>query len=157
MVTQDKCCELVDGKKWQKKTIQWKDKPFVKGNYLAFFYMPLTANGKIQKIMNDLLARKMIPDDGMLLWRNEGLFGGEFLVTLKKDVPDMNTEKISGKFFTMYFEGKGYQDAGKWHKAFDEEAKKKGLDVKEKMTWYTLCPGCLKKFGKMQGVIFGRV
>jgi len=157
MVTDEICCELIDGKKWQGKTIQWKDKPFVKDSYFALFYMPQGVEKKIVKWVNELLARKLLPEDGMILWRNEGLFGGEILITTKKDAPDLPIEKISGKFFTMFFEGKSYSDAGKWYKAFDKETAKKGLKIKEMMMWYTICPACMKKFGKVQGVLFGRI
>ncbi|MEW6748527.1 MAG: hydrolase [Candidatus Micrarchaeota archaeon] len=156
-MSSDKCCELIDGKAWDRKTIEWKDKPFVKDRYLALFYMPIGADKKIAKWMDGLKSRNLMPDGGMMLWRNEGLFGGEMLIPIKKDASDLPVEKISGRFFTMFFEGKDYPDAGRWHKAFDEEAKKKGLVVEEKMTWYVLCPACIKKFGKLQGVIFGRL
>ena len=77
MATPDKCCELIDGKEWDRKTIQWEGKPFVKDKYFALFYMPLGADKKIMKWVHELTARKLLPDDGMMLWRNESLFGGE--------------------------------------------------------------------------------
>ena len=66
-------------------------------------------------------------------------------------------EKISGKFFTMFFEGKNYSEAGKWHGEFGKEAARRGLKVKERMTCYAICPGCSQKFGKVQAIIFGRI
>jgi hypothetical protein len=156
-MTEDKCCELIDGKPWQGKTVTWKDRPFVKKHYLALFYMPIGIDGVLKKLMEDLDKKKLISEDvPMMLWRNEGMFGGDIYIALNKDDPAYETEKLSGKFFTMFFEGKGYQEAGNWHKMFQAETKKRKIDVKEVMTFYALCPGCMKKFGKMQAVLFGR-
>lgn len=157
MANKEICCELIDGKKWQRKTVQWKSKPFVKDSYFALFYMPQGVERKITKWVDRLKSRKLLPKDGMILWRNEGLFGGEILITTKKAAPDLPIEEISGKFFTMCFEGKSYSEAGKWYKSFQDEAIKKGMKVKEIMMWYTVCPACMKKFGKVQGVLFGRI
>jgi hypothetical protein len=153
---EDKCCELVEKKDWDGKTVNWKDKHFVKKKYSALFYMPLGLDGLLKKLMAELNEKNLVPDDHpIMLWRNEGLFGGEILVALKKDSSDYDTITLSGEYFTKFYEGKGYEDAGKWHKDFQAATKDK--DVKEVMTEYVLCPGCQKKYGKMQAILFGKV
>jgi hypothetical protein len=153
----DKCCELVDKKDWEEKNFTWKNKPFVKKKYFALFYMPIGVDGVLKDLMAELHEKKLLSEEHpVMLWRNEGLFGGEILVALKNDSPDYETVTLSGKYFSKFYEGKGYEDAGKWHKDFQETAKSKDLKLEEVLTYYLLCPGCLKKFGKMQTVIFGK-
>jgi len=61
---EEKCCDLISKKDWDKKTIKWKNKLFVKKHYLAFFYMPLGLDKALGNLMEDLnkkdnLARKL--------------------------------------------------------------------------------------------------
>jgi hypothetical protein len=154
----EKCCELMDLKEWNGKTVEWKNKPFAKERYFAFFFMPLGADKIIMKKIAELSKKELWGNDmPRIIWRNEGLFGGEMLFALKKNDSSICTEKISGKFFTMSYEGKGYGDIAQWHKAFGEDAKKRNLNIKERMTEYATCPLCAKEFGKIQAVIYGRL
>ncbi len=155
-MAEDKCCDLMDGKDWEGKTVTWKDKVFVKKKYSAIFYMPIGLDGVLKDLMSELDKKKLIPEEHpIMLWRNEGLFGGEILVAMKKKDPAYDTVTLSGKYYTKFYEGKGYSEAGKWHKDFKEATKDK--NVQETMTEYALCPGCQKKFGKMQAVLFGKL
>jgi hypothetical protein len=155
---EEKCCDLLDSKVWDKKTVEWKNKPFVKKHYWAIFYMPLGLDSYLKNMLEELQSKDLFTEEhpGMI-WRNEGLFGGDVYLALKRDDPSYDVEKLSGRFFTMFFEGKDYKDMGEWQKAFQEEAKKRKLDVKEVISFYGQCPVCMKKFGKLQAVLFGRI
>jgi len=150
---EEKCCELINKKDWDKKTIKWKNKLFVKKHYLAFFYMPLGLDKALGKLMEGLDKKDNIAKEApIMLWRNEGMFGGDIYIAVKKKDPDYDNETISGTFTTRFYEGKSYTEAGGWVKKFKADVK----DTKEIISFYALCPGCAKKFGKVQAVLFGR-
>jgi hypothetical protein len=155
---EDKCCELLDSKQFDKKTVEWKGRPFIKKHYLAFFYMPLGLDSTLKGLLEDLNSKGLISEEHpVMIWRNEGMFGGDVYVALKEEDSSYEVERLSGKFFTMFFEGKDYKEAGKWHKVLWVEAKKRKLDVKEVISYYGQCPGCMKKFGKLQTVLYARI
>jgi hypothetical protein len=155
-MAEDACCELIDPKEWDGKTLSWKGKPFVRKKYFAILYMPIGLDGVLRKLMGELNEKKLIPEEHpIMLFRNEGPFGGEILLAIKKKDPAYEVVTLSGSFFTKSYEGKSYSDAGNWHKDFQEAARGKG--VKETMAEYVLCPGCQKKFGKMQAILFGKL
>ena len=140
------------------KTVSWENKPFIKRHYFALFYMPLGLDGILKELMEDLKSKDLLADKppGMI-WRNEGMFGGDVYLAIKKEDPNYKTEKISGTFFTMLFEGKDYKEVSKWFQVFKDETLKRGKNVKEIMSYYTICPHCQKKFHKIQAVLFGRL
>lgn len=155
---EDKCCELMEKKDWEGKTFTWKDRLFVKKKYFSIFYMPLNIDGVLKKLMADLDAKKLMPKEHpIMLFRNEGFFGGEVLVAIKKNDPKYDVVSLSGKYYTKFYEGKSYGEVGKWYKDFSKAAKQNELEVTQMMTEYALCPGCQKKFGKMQAVLFGKL
>ncbi len=151
---EEKCCDLISKKDWDKKTIKWKNKLFVKKHYLAFFYMPLGLDKALGNLMEDLNKKDNLAKEApIMVWRNEGMFGGDVYVAVKKKDPDYDNETISGTFKTRYYEGKSYSEAGSWVKKFKADVK----DAKEIISFYALCPGCAKKFGKVQAALLGRV
>ncbi len=155
---EEKCCELLNPEEWDKKTIELKNRNFVKKHYTALFYMPIGLDKVLKGLMKELDEKKLLSDKHpFMLWRNEGMFGGDICIAVKKKDPAYETETISGSYFTMFFEGKGYQEAGKWHKAMKEEMERRKLKAKEVLSEYALCPGCAKKYGKVQAILYGRL
>ncbi|MBU0528121.1 hypothetical protein KKE92_06570 [Candidatus Micrarchaeota archaeon] len=150
----EKCCELISKKDWDNKTVKWKNKLFVKKHYFAFFYMPLGLDKALDTIMKHLHAKNNLAEEApIMVWRNEGMFGGDVYIAVKEKDSKYETDTISGTFVTRFYEGKDYKDVGNWFKLFKADVK----DTKEIISFYALCPGCAKKFGKVQGALFGRI
>jgi hypothetical protein len=111
----------------------------------------------MKEVLPMLEKRKLLPKDGIMLCRNEGMWGGDMYIELTKADPELPVEKLSGKFFSMYFEAKSYREVGKFYKEIKRYCEDKGLKPKEYLSYYATCPGCAKEKGKMQIVLLARL
>jgi len=145
------CCPKFNPKKWDKKTLKWKDKPFIKESILTFFHIPLGSQiGKMVTKMMDLtkLAGQDVPmKDTLLLFNDPSAFKSDMYLSVKGRVPNTKNVKISGTFKTGVFDGP-YTDIPKY-------VTKMG-PAKDYYVHYAYCPGCVEKFGHNYMVIFAR-
>lgn len=150
------CCELIDPKTWDDKTISWQDKSFVADHVMSFLHMPLNMGAKMVKNM------KLIKDAGadavpyLMLCDEGSLWGSEMYIDVTKDVPGAKMAKLSGTFLTKVFEGP-YKNVGKWIGEMNEFVKGKGKEAKKMYFFYTACPKCAKTYGKNYVVLFAKV
>ena len=72
------------------------------------------------------------------------------------EVDGLENVTLSGKYFCKVYEG-DFKNTGKWCADFEEEARKKNLDVKKYYMWYTTCPKCAKKYGENYVAVIGDV
>ena len=149
-------CPKLDKRDWDRKMHAWKEKVFYKEHYSSLFYIPLGFGEIMERAIPMLMEKGLFEENGLILCRNEGMWGGDAYIELKKDAPSINTQRISGNFFSMYFEG-SYKETGKQMQALREHCKKNGMDVKEVLSYYATCPECIKKYGKTQTVLFARI
>jgi len=150
------CCPKLEKKDWDRKTHTWKEKVFYKEHYRSIFYIPIGFGGIMGRAIPMLTEKGIFEENGLILCRNEGMWGGDAYIELKRGEPSLNTEAISGKFFGMYFEG-GYKETGKHMQELMEYCRKNGMDVKEVLSYYATCPECIKKYGTAQTVLFARI
>ena len=157
MTKEDVCCPRLDKANWDKKEHEWKNKLFYTKHYRSFFYIP-TGFGKIMKNTLPILKDKGFfkGESSMILCRNEGMWGGDCCIEVSKKEAGMPIDTLSGKFFSMYFEG-NYKDVGKFYKVMKKYCEEKGYDVTEFMSYYATCPDCMKKYGTAQIILFARL
>lgn len=150
------CCKRLNSEEWDKKELVWRDKPFYKSHFLAFFHVPVNIGGKIMEGLAKIKETGLAAEN-MVLVKNDNLFGADLLIPIAHKSDIFETELINGKFLTRLFEGH-YGDMRRWLKETKQYCQEKGFSPKEFIFFYATCPKCAKKYGdKVQVVVFGRV
>ena len=109
------CCPIFDPKKWDGKTVVWKDKLFTKDRVISFFHIPINFGGVIKRNMENIQKAGAM-DPGMVVLSDENsLWGSDMYISVKKNVPGSKMVKISGTFLCKVFEGP-YKNIGDWVK-----------------------------------------
>ena len=152
----EKCCPRLDKDDWDKKEFIWKQKPFYRTKYRSAFYMPLNLDGVIKKAMDEISKHDLLPEQVMMLSKEESMFSSTLLVSIKEDADDLPTEKLSGKYLAMLFEG-DYRETGNRVKEMEDYLKETGERAEELLFWYVTCPKCVKEYGSAQEVIFAKI
>lgn len=157
---QDECCAKFDPTPWDGKTIEWKDKLFIREDLPQIFHMPLpwmigSMMTRVQKQIEDAGA-KQDPKDALWLCYDPSPWKCENYFSVAKEIPGAQHVKISGTFLTKVFEGP-YQNIPTWIKEMDRYVAGKGKKVQKYYFYYTTCPKCAKKYGKNYVVVFAQV
>ncbi|MBN2518671.1 MAG: hypothetical protein JXB14_07510 [Candidatus Altiarchaeota archaeon] len=154
--TETGCCPKFDPKPWDGKTLEWRDKRFVKDKVRTFFYMPLNFGGVIKRLNAKVEKAGAKTPDCLCLSDHTSKWNMNVYLAVDKEIPDTENVTLSGKFLSKVYEGP-YKDTGKWCKDFEAYAKEKGFEIKKWYMWYTTCPKCAKVYGKNYVVIVAGV
>ncbi len=155
MATQE-CCSKFDPKPWDEKTIEWKDKLFVKDHVASFLHIPLNMGGKIVKNMALIDKADAKESYQLMLSDEKSIWGSDIYIAAAKDVPGAQMAKISGTFLSKVFDGP-FQMVGQWAKEMEKYVASQNKKIKKMYFSYTTCPKCAKKFGHNYVVIFAKV
>jgi len=162
MKTQDhECCPEFHVEKWDKKTLTWDQKLFIKETIPTFFHMPFPPMiGKRMKKMCDLVeqAEADIPDltDALVLFHDPSAFKSEIFYAVTKEVEGANNASISGTFAARVFDGP-YNAIPKYVKEMDRYLSDEGQKALDYYVHFAYCPNCAKKFGHNYMILFARV
>lgn len=150
------CCPQFDPIPWDDKTLEWKNKLFIKDKVLTLFYMPMNF-GKVMKRLDQKVsaAGATIPD-WLCLSDHTSKWNMDLYLAVDKEVSGAENTTLNGKFYSRVYEGL-FKDTGKWYKDFEEKAQVKGFTIKKWYMWYTTCPKCAKKYGKNYVVVIGQI
>lgn len=152
----DACvCPTLAPALWEGTRHAWKDRPFWVEPYRAIAHIPLGIGKKLERLLPDLKARGLLAEPVQVLFRNDRFFGGELWIALSREEPGAAAGKISGEFFSKYFEGH-YRDAGVWYRKTAEACQAAGSEPREILAWYATCPKCAAKRGAVQAVLFAK-
>lgn len=154
--TETGCCPRFDPAPWQDKTVEWKDKLFIKKRVRSFFHIPLNIGSVMKKATEQMDKVDAASPDFFGIFDENSLWGSDAYLAVTKEVPEAQTEKISGTFMTKVFEGP-YYNAGKWEKEMKSYVKESGKDAKKIYFYYTTCPKCAKFYGKTYTVILAQI
>ncbi len=149
------CCARVDLAQWEGKTLEWKDKPFLKDHIRSFLHIPLNFGAVISRDLDAIEGAEAYPEDPITLSDELSLWGSDILVAVDKTVPGVRMETLSGTFFTKVFEGP-FRDTGKWMEQMEAYVKEKGHKVERIYSYYATCPKCAKHFGANRVVLFAK-
>ena len=149
------CCARLDTAKWEGRTLEWKDKPFLKDHIRAFLHIPLNFGSVISRDLAAVENAEAYPEEPLTLSDELSPWGSDILVAVDRTVPEVRMETISGTFLTKVFEGP-FRDAGKWGHQMEAYVKEKGHEVEKIYHYYATCPKCAKHFGKNQVVLFAK-
>ncbi len=150
------CCPRFDPKTWDKKTIKWEKKLFLKDRVFSFFHIPINFGGVMKRDV-EMIEKAKAKDPHMIVLSDENsLFGADIYLSVKKNVPKAKMEKITGTFLSKVFEG-SYSNMGKWVKEMQEYVKSKNKIMKKMYFYYTTCPKFAKVYGKNYVVILAKI
>ncbi|MFH1364082.1 MAG: hydrolase [Candidatus Aenigmatarchaeota archaeon] len=155
-MNKDECCPKFDPKKWDNKTINWKDKMFVKDKVFTLFYMPIGFGSTMKRLDEKTRKSGAKVLDNLCLSYHTSMWNMEVYLAVDRKIPNSENVTISGKFFSKVYEGP-YKNTGMWCKEYVADANKKKMKVKKMYMWYTTCPKCAKKYGKNYIVIISEV
>lgn len=152
----DVCCPEFDPKPWDDKTLEWKNKKFIKAKVPTFFYMPINFGKKMKSLDERVTNAGAIIPDGLCLSDHTSKWNMDLYLAVDKDIPGAENTSLSGTFYTKVYEG-AFKDTGAWCKDFESLVKSKGQKVTKCFMWYTTCPKCAKKYGKNYVAIISQV
>ncbi len=150
------CCPEFDPTQWDDKTLEWKDKKFIKDKVCTLFYMPINF-GKVMKRLDEKVKRAgATMPDWLCLSDHTSKWNMDIYLAVDKEIPEAENTTLDGTFYSKVYEGP-FKNTGKWCKDFKNVAKSKGLNIKKWYMWYTTCPKCAKKYGKNYVTILSKV
>ena len=150
------CCTLIEPREWDEQTFTFDDKLFAVATVRSFLHIPLNMASVMRKSQAKIDRANAGVDDFIILsdetspWRSKQYFA------VSRDVPGLETEKLSGQFMTKVFEGP-YRDAEKWHHQLIDYVASKGKKAQKTYFFYTTCPKCAKVYGKNYVVGFAQI
>lgn len=149
------CCPKFDPAVWDGKTVEWKDKKFIKDKVFTLFFMPLNFGAVIKRMMAKVDGSGAKALDWMCLSDHTSKWNMDLYLAVDKEVSGAENTVLSGKFLCKVYEG-NFKDTGKWCDDFKSYANGHGMEIKKMYMWYTTCPKCAKKYGKNYVVIVGK-
>jgi len=150
------CCKRFDPGSWDKKTVVFKGRQFVKARVFSLFHIPLNFGQVMKSSMERIWAAKAAPEIPLCLSDENSPWGSDVYIAVGKPVPGMENVKISGTFLSKVYEG-GYSDMGKWVADIHAYCKSKGKRLKKLYFFYTMCPSCAKAYGQNYTVLLAQI
>jgi hypothetical protein len=155
------CCPELNVEKWDKKTIQWEQKRFIKVTMPTLFHMPLPSMlGKKMMKLHELAVKEnaTIEDvsEALILFRDPSAFKSEIYYAVTKEVPGADNCEISGNFESVVYDG-SYNKVPVFMKEMDSYLKQTGKTAKDYYIHYAYCPKCAKNYGHNYMILFARI
>ena len=155
-IEEEECCPRFDPAAWDGKTIEWKDKLFVRARIFTLMYIPINMGGVMRR--TDAMIRKAGGQfiDGMTLSEHVTPWTMWQYLAVDKPLPELQTTTLSGNFWARVYEGP-YEQTGNWMKDFESGLRAIGKTAVRTFMWYTTCPKCAKKYGKNYVAVLGQL
>ena len=151
------CCPRFHPEEWDEEIIEFDNLLFAKAHTRNVFHIPLNMGSVMKKAMDRIEhSNAKVKDNYLLLSRDLSAWKAEHLFLVTKDVKDMESVRLSGRFASKVFEGP-YKDQARW--MGEMEYYVTGLEEKglESYAFYTTCPECAKHYGKNYVVMLTRL
>jgi hypothetical protein len=135
------CCPPFDPKAWDKLSLTFDNKFFVRVKTRSLLHIPLNMSPVFARTWATIKAagaedvRFAVLTDDSSLWRGWHYF------PVTKDVPGIENVRLSGRFVTRVFEGP-YRDAYVWVREMREDIALTGHRMGRLFFFYTTCPKC---------------
>ncbi len=155
------CCPEFKPEKWDKKTLKWENKLFIKESIPTLFHIPFPPMiGKKIARMWDLAKKSQanISDktDALILFRDPSAFKSEIYYSVTKEVEGANNATISGTFVARVFDGP-YNAIPKNIKEMEAYLAKENKTPKDYYVHYAYCPKCAKERGHNYMILFAEI
>lgn len=146
----DACCPKFNVKKWNKKTLIWKNKKFITESIPQLFHIPFfpMIGWSITRMWNKAtLAKASVKSgDTLVLFNDPNPFRSDIFLAVSNTVPDAKNVTVSGTFYCEVFDG-GYGEIPKFIGEIEKSLKKKKAKALDYYVHYAYCPKCIKKYG----------
>jgi len=151
------CCPRLDPAGWDRQTLHFEGKPFVRAITHSVDYVPTDMAEVFGATSAAIAAANAWPDgESLVLSRDLSPSEAEQLFAVKGDVPRAEMVRLDGDFRTRVFEGP-YEQAPQWKTAFERELAGEGLSADRIYFYYTTCPKCAAVYGKNYVVAIARL
>lgn len=150
------CCTLINPKDWDEQKFTFEDKLFAKVRTRSFMHIPLNMTGVMKRAQEEIEQFDAADDEWIILSHETSPWHADHYFAVKRDVPTLETEHITGTFITKVFEGK-FKDVPKWYARLMDYVASLGRKSMDTYFFYTVCPNCAKAYGKNYVVGFAQV
>lgn len=150
------CCALINPAEWDEQTFEFENKLFAKAKTHSFLHIPLNMNSVMQKAQEKIDQAHARADEWIILSKEVSPWKAEHYFAVDHEVPELETERLSGTFLTKVFEGP-FMDARDWYKQLIEYVTSMGKTPKQTYFFYTTCPNCAEAYGKNYVVGFEQI
>ncbi len=155
------CCPKFNPEKWDQKTYNWDNKPFIKETVRTFFHIPFPPTigkkiTKMWKMAEETKKAETNKEDMLCLFRDPSAFKSEIYLSVTGPVPNADNVTISGMFIGKVFSG-SYNAIPKFMKQMNEYLAAKGKKAKDYYIHYAYCPKCAKKYGDNYMILFAQI
>ena len=150
------CCPRFDPTAWDEKTLEWKDKRFIKDKVFTLFHVPINFGAVVKRMMAKIENAGAKTPGWMGLSDHTSKWNMNLYLAVDKEIPGTENTTLSGNFFSKVYEGP-FKETGKWCEDFKALAASRKLRIDKWYMWYTTCPKCARKYGKNYVAIIGRV
>jgi len=157
----EECCPIFSTEKWDEKTFNWDNKPFIKASVPTFFHIPFPPMiGKQISRMNKLAedSNKLDPnkEDILVLFADPHPFKSEIYLSVMAKVPEAKNISLTGTFMSKVFDG-DYNAIPKFMKEMDIYLGSKNKKAKRYFVHYAYCPQCVQEKGHNYMVLFAEI
>ncbi|HOW08888.1 MAG TPA: hypothetical protein PLX08_03705 [Bacteroidales bacterium] len=157
----EECCPEFKVEKWDKKTLTWENKLFIKETITTLFHIPFPPSiGKKVTKMHKLAQKTgaTIPDltDALILFHDTSAFRSEIYYAVSKEVDGANNTTVSGSFVARVFDGP-FNKVPVFIKEIGKFLEERGQKARDYYVHYAYCPKCAKKYNHNYMIIFALV
>jgi len=150
------CCPKFDPKLWEGKTVEWKNKKFIKDKVFTLFYIPINFGAVMTRFTKKVEQADAKVVDWLCLSDQTSKWNMDLYLAVDKEIPNAENVTKSGSYFCKVYEG-DFREIENWMKDFNKYTEENDIDVKKMYMWYTTCPKCAKKYGHNYVVILGEI
>lgn len=157
----EECCPTFNPEKWDEKTFDWDNKPFIEESVPSFLHIPSKKMlekkiTKMMKLAEEANAIAMDETDVLLLFRDPHAFKSNIYLSVTQPVANANNIVLSGKFMAKVYDGP-FKAVPKFLKKMDAYLKNKQKQSKDYYVHYAYCPKCAEERGHNYMILFAEL
>ena len=141
------CCPRFHPEPWDRQTLHFDNKPFVRAGTVSLFHMPLNMGSVFKRTFEAIEHAHATEGGFMVLSHDDSAWHAEHLFSVTRPVAGADMVFLSGDFLTKVFEGP-YSQARDWCVQMAEYVRQQGRELDTLYFFYTTCPRCAKHYGK---------
>ncbi|NTV30430.1 hypothetical protein HGA91_00420 [candidate division WWE3 bacterium] len=152
------CCPVFDTSRWDEKTHEWYDKPFLRDDVFQIMHIPMNMGSVVKRMYQQIIDADASPDpsDFLMLAYDPSPWRSEIYMSVTKEIPNARIQMLSGTFVSKVFDGP-YHMVPQWITQMDEFLLQRNQKSIKYYFYYGYCPKCAKKYGHNYCVAFAQV
>ncbi len=155
------CCPMFNIEKWDMKTLDWDQKPFIKASVPTIFHIPFQKmmGKKITKMMQmaeEADSLEQNTKETVLLFNDPHPFRSDMYLSVRHPVAGAKNVDLSGQFMTKVFDGP-YSSIPTFIKEMNSYLNDQNQKAKKYYVHYAYCPKCAEERGHNYMVLFAEL